>query len=93
MSTALVRVFEIIFTLSVDDTRSGDYSLFMTLEEYRKTNRLNRSQMGRVLGVSGMTVCRYETGVRIPTREIMNRIIEETGGKVTPNDFYQEALA
>ena len=62
------------------------------MKSYREAKGLNLTAMGRLLGVSGMAVSRYEDGSRIPAREVMVRIIEETKGKVRPNDFYREYL-
>jgi hypothetical protein len=41
-----------------------------------------RCDMGR------STMFRFKKGVRIPNRKQMSRIVAETGGEVTPNDFY-----
>jgi phosphopantothenoylcysteine decarboxylase / phosphopantothenate---cysteine ligase len=41
----------------------------------------------RRIGVSIMSLSRYKRG-RIPTKRVMARIVRETGGEVTPDDFY-----
>jgi phosphopantothenoylcysteine decarboxylase/phosphopantothenate--cysteine ligase len=42
------------------------------------------------IGVSVMSLSRYKRG-RIPTKKVMARIVVETGGQVTPDDFYDLA--
>ena len=45
----------------------------------------------REIGVSFQAVHRYVNGKRIPTRDVMQRIAEKTGGEVQANDFYESA--
>ena len=40
------------------------------------------------IGTTVMAVYRYLSGKRIPTPEVMARIVAVTGGQVTANDFY-----
>lgn len=63
----------------------------MTLADYLKQSSLNRSQFARLIGVSPETVRRYIDLGRVPTPKVMNRIIEETGGKVTADAFFKVA--
>ena len=60
----------------------------MTLKEWRKQNGFTQDQLGGQIGVSGVTVSRYETGERIPENTVMQSIFSVTAGEVTPNDFY-----
>jgi len=60
----------------------------MLLTSYRERERLSRAELAARLGVSVITVSRYERGLRRPTRTVMSRIVAATGGAVQPNDFY-----
>lgn len=60
----------------------------MTLAQYLEANNLNPSAFAAIIEVSSEAVSRYRDGERIPSRDIMQRIVETTGGAVTPNDFY-----
>jgi len=62
----------------------------MTLLEWRRKSNLSQRAAGRLIGVTDMSWSRYESGAVIPKREIMERIIKATRGKVTPNDFYHQ---
>lgn len=44
------------------DGLSGD-----AMRQYRKTNRISRSKMGKLLGVSSTTIQNWEVGVAVPT--------------------------
>lgn len=60
----------------------------MQLSDYLTTNDLTDAAFGERIGVSGVSVHRYCAGERIPALDVMRRIIAETGGAVTANDFY-----
>lgn len=60
----------------------------MNLRDWRVSKGLTQENVGKLIGVGGVTVCRYENGERIPPREIMEQIIKLTKGEVTPNDFF-----
>lgn len=60
----------------------------MTLSEYLASTGETPTDFGKKIEVSSESVSRYRDGERIPAREVMQRIVRETGGKVTPNDFY-----
>lgn len=60
----------------------------MRLRTYRDQQGLTQDELGALIGVSGVTVSRYEVGARIPGKAEMLRIVEVTGHAVTPNDFY-----
>lgn len=42
----------------------------------------------RRIEVSKVTLYRFKTGLRVPDREAMARIVAATDGEVQPNDFY-----
>lgn len=49
---------------------------------------MTAAEFGRRIGRDKSTVARYCDGERIPDRDTMPRIVAETGGAVTANDFY-----
>lgn len=59
----------------------------MTLNDFLLASNLTEDAFAVRIGVSQPAVHRYRNG-RIPTPDVMQRIVEETGGKVTPNDFF-----
>ena len=63
----------------------------MNLESYLRERELTLSDFARTLLVTPEAVRRYVSGERLPTREIMARIVAATGGAVTPNDFFESA--
>lgn len=68
----------------------------MHLDEYLKENSISVADFALLIGAkSRATVYRYigkEENKRIPTPEMLVRIIKTTGGQVTPNDFYEILL-
>lgn len=60
----------------------------MKLEVWRNKNGVSRSAFAESIETSEETVRRYENGNRIPTRNIMPKITEVTGGQVIAGDFY-----
>ena len=46
------------------------------LRELRKENNLTQEKLGEILGVSKVSVSGYENGNRIPSLEILNKIID-----------------
>ena len=66
----------------------------MDLKKYRtKHAKLSREKMGDLVGVTGITVWRWETGRSTPSPDDMRRVLDATGGKVTPNDFVKREEA
>jgi transcriptional regulator with XRE-family HTH domain len=59
----------------------------MRLQEYLAIHRVSRADFAQQIGVSVESVRRYLTG-RVPEPSVMEKIIEETEGKVTANDFF-----
>lgn len=60
----------------------------MTLKEWMEQEKKSVSEIARNLSVTVTCVYRYIKTNRVPTPEIMRKIIAMTGGKVTSNDFY-----
>lgn len=54
---------------------------------YLERNGLTDGAFAKLIGVSQPTVFRYRNG-RIPTPDVMQKIVEATAGSVTPNDFF-----
>lgn len=63
----------------------------MKLDQHLAETRQTCAAFGRRIGVSRMAVSRYARGLAIPHASIMPRIVAETGGQVTPADFYPAA--
>ena len=49
------------------------------LRELRKENHLTQEKLGEILGVSKVSISGYENGNRIPSLEILNKIIDFFG--------------
>ena len=64
----------------------------MKLGHWRKANEKTQTWVAEYLGVSQSTVWRYESEVHTPSREVMSKIVEMTGGTVTPNDFFEPVV-
>lgn len=64
--------------------------LLMNLEAWMRAANLTDAAMAGRIGVSTFAVRKYRRSERIPTREIMSRIVEATDGQVTANDFYAQ---
>ena len=62
----------------------------MKLSIWRKAQGLTLAEVAKRIGVTEVTLSRYERGERIPAREIMPKIAAVTGGAVQPNDFYSD---
>jgi len=60
----------------------------MTLAEYLEKNSLTLTEFGARIGVSHAAISRYRNGQRRPEWNVLERIQEETGGAVRPEDFY-----
>ncbi len=63
----------------------------MKLRDWRDIRGFSQFQAGNLIGVSGVTVSRYEGG-RVPEPEVLKRIIRITGGLVQPNDWFSETI-
>lgn len=60
----------------------------MTLDQWLALARHTETSFAALIGSTQAAVNRYRRGKRIPQPEVMARIVKETGGLVTPNDFY-----
>jgi predicted transcriptional regulator len=60
----------------------------MTLAEYLAEHGLTHSAFAERIGTTQTAVTRYASGRRVPRPRQMRRIIIETGGAVSANDFY-----
>ena len=59
----------------------------MLLNEFLKKQRITKKSFSQKIGVSKVAVSYYCSGKIKPCYQIMEKIFENTGGKVTPNDF------
>ena len=59
----------------------------MLLQDYRNSLKLSREKAGKALGVSGITVWRWETGRSMPEKPQLQKIAKWSKGKVTANDM------
>jgi transcriptional regulator with XRE-family HTH domain len=58
-----------------------------TLKDYRSEHGLTLFEMAEKVGVSEVSMSRYERG-RVPRPAILRKIAEVTGGEVGPNSFF-----
>lgn len=61
----------------------------MKLQDYRKQENKTQEQVAEELGVAQSNIASWENGIRIPTKDNMQRIVAYTNGEVQPNDFYE----
>ena len=60
----------------------------MRLKAYLKLNKITNKQFSKELGISPVSLSRYISGERIPEKDIVLKILKQTDGSVSPNDFY-----
>lgn len=66
----------------------------MTLNDWLSARaEITNSEFAERIGVSRQALWRYRSGERMPERAVMQKIMEETGGAVTPNDFFASIAA
>lgn len=58
----------------------------MKLKDYRKLRSLTRADFGKLVGITGISVWRIETGRSFPRASTSRKIQEVTGGAVTVAD-------
>lgn len=64
----------------------------MKLKDYRtKVAKLSRAKFGALIGVTGITVWRYETGRQIPRPETILAICKVTKNQVTADTLLAPA--
>ncbi len=61
----------------------------MTLDQYLSKNDLSSAQFGDQVGASRSQISRIRRGVSRPSWDMVARIAEATGGKVTADDFME----
>ncbi len=64
----------------------------MKLIEYRKLRGLTRARFGQLVGATGVSVWRWETGRALPKPETAEAIRAGTGGAVTADDHLQVVI-
>lgn len=65
--------------------------LVMDLRTYRKQQGWTQAEMGNLVGVSGVTIHRWERGAARPSLDAVEAIQRISGGAVTVSDFMREA--
>ena len=60
----------------------------MKLPTYLKRKGLRIAEFAQEISVHEKTVSRYLSGKRIPSSEVLKRIVVATEGEVTANDFF-----
>ena len=58
----------------------------MELKAYRKLRTLTRAELGKLVGITGISVWRIETGRSFPRPNTIRAISDVTGGAVTAAD-------
>ena len=59
----------------------------MKLKEYLKVYNLTSKEFAKKLGISVVTISRYMSGERFPSKNILKKIFKNTEGVVTADDF------
>ena len=59
----------------------------MKLNDYLLEHGLSKGAFAKLIGTTTATVSRIGDGLVVPRRELLVRIHQETGGRVTPNDL------
>jgi len=60
----------------------------MKLSDWMLKNNVRNKDLALKLGVTVQSIANYRGNKRIPTHEVMNRILETTSNAVAANDFY-----
>lgn len=60
----------------------------MQLSSYLKKSGVTAAEFAKRIEVDKTTVYRYIRGERIPNRDALSKIMKETDGAVTANDFF-----
>jgi transcriptional regulator with XRE-family HTH domain len=63
----------------------------MKLREWRRQKGMTLADVGALIGVSAVTVCRWEKDKALPKWPNMAALTEASGGAVQANDFYPTA--
>ena len=62
----------------------------MKLADWIKDKGISRAEFARRIEVSGAMITFYCNGTVWPGQDVFERIVRETGGAVTPNDFLRD---
>jgi transcriptional regulator with XRE-family HTH domain len=60
----------------------------MQLSDYLKENELTDEAFGEKIGRDRSSVYRLKNSQTKPTADVLQAIVNATGGAVTPNDFF-----
>lgn len=63
---------------------------FMDIQTYMTKKKLRDGDMAELLDCNKTTVWRIRTGDTYPSPDLLEKIFEVTGGKVTANDFFHQ---
>lgn len=63
------------------------------LKVWRKANGITQAEMAETLGIGKWMVTAIETGRRVPSFALVQKIVSATDGAVQPNDIFMEAAA
>ena len=98
-----VSVLLISSTDHEDDTRRVDINAYRkidggrnhrhALKVWRKANSITQAEMAETLGIGKWMVTAIETGRRVPSFALVQKIVSATDGAVQPNDLFREAKA
>jgi len=58
-----------------------------SLKYYRKARKLTQDELGEILGVSGQTIYKYESGVTFPPAETLEKILNYF--QIDPNTLFK----
>lgn len=59
----------------------------MKLIDYMTSNNINAAKLAEKANVPASTITRLLSGARVPRLSLLEKIMDATGGAVTPNDF------
>ena len=65
----------------------------MQLADFLRTRRIKPTDFAVTIGVKQPTVSRYIRNERFPSPDMIARIADATGNKVTVKDWYEQAAA
>ncbi len=60
----------------------------MTFNEWLESEKISIDAISKKLNFNTATCAKWKYGQAIPRKPDMLKIVKETNGKVTPNDFY-----
>jgi len=82
-----------LVTVSLTAGTGCDHTRAMKLNEFLAEKQIPVAAFAKLIGVrNARTVYRYLSGDRRPSADIMRNIFRETGGMVTPIDFYGDLV-